>query len=328
MMVPMICAAFAAALLTFLAAAVPAAVPGLAGRIIWVSDRDGTPDLYTMDAGGGDVVRLTRDPDREEYPKVSPDRAQVAFISSRSGKRELWVMPLAPGAAARQLTRSPDSLEVMEPDWSPGGTAIAYNVVSLNLRDPKAARVVGEVWRMDADGAGARRLIEAAGLHFNPVFSPDGKRLLAVANDFATYFDHPLAPHLFDARGGGRRRLTAGFDAHAAWCGPGHIVYVNFPDRSVDSTATAGIWRLAVADCAAAGAAERLTPVEWQGSPRLPNADPSGRWLVFTADPQGKAVAEGEPAQKHYDVFELDLESHDLRRLTDDEHMDEGAWWY
>jgi Tol biopolymer transport system component len=266
-------------------------------------------------------VRLTRDPHVEEYPKVSPDRSSVAFISNRTGKRELWVMPFAAGAPARQLTQSPDSLEVMEPDWSPDGKGIVYNVISTNLRDPKATEVVGEVWHMGAGGKDARRLINAPGLHFNPVFSSDGTQLLAVANDFETYFDHPLAPFVFDAGGGGRRRLTSGFDAHAAWCGSKHVVFVSFP---ADTTVSSGVWRLALAD----STRERLTPPAWKGSPRLPNADPSGRWLVFTADPQGKEVAGGMPAYKHYDVYKLDLETRTIEQLTKDEHLDEGAWWY
>jgi Tol biopolymer transport system component len=292
-----------------------------AERIIWVSDRDGTPDLYTMDTSGGGIERLTTTPEVEEYPKVSPDRSQVAFISNRTGKRELWVMPLAAGAPARQLTHSAQYTEVMEPDWSPDGRTIAYNVISINLRDPKAIRVIGEVWRMNADGSHAGRLIADPGLHFNPVFSPDGTRLLAVANDFTTYFNHPLAPFLFDSQGGGRKRLTDGFDAHAAWGGPEHIVYVHFP---ADTTQSAGVWRLALAG----GAPVRITSEKWKGSPRLPNTDPSGRWLVFTADPEGKPVASGERPYRNYDVFKLNLENSALTRLTDDEHMDEGAWWY
>lgn len=291
-----------------------------AGRIIWVSDRDGTPDLYTMNANGSQVERLTVTPEAEEYPKVSPDRSRVAFISNRSGKRELWVMAMTAGAPALQLTRSPQYFEVMEPDWSPDGGTIAYNLISINLRDPKAIKVVGEVWRMNADGSNAGRLIDHPGLHFNPVFSSDGKQLLAVANDFTTYFDHPLAPFLFDA-GGGRKRLTDGFDAHAAWCGSDRIVYVHFP---ADTTQSSGIWRLGLTG----GAPERVTPAEWKGSPRLPNADPSGRWLLFTADPEGKPVVAGESAYRHYNVFKLDLESRALEQLTRDEHLDEGAWWY
>jgi Tol biopolymer transport system component len=291
-----------------------------AGRIIWVSHRDGTPDLYTMDAEGKDIVRLTDDADREEYPKVSPDKSGVAFISDRSGKRELWVMALS-GGEPRQLTRSAEGLEVMEPDWSPDGRTIAYNVISLNLRDPEAKSVVGEVWRMNRDGSSTERLIESPGLHFNPVYSADGERLLAVANDFTTYFDHPLAPFLFDAEGGGRRRLTEGFDAHVSWCGGETIVYVNFP---ADSTVTPGIWRMSIDG----GEPVRLTPPEWTASPRLPNADPTGRWLVFTADPEDRPVGEGEPSLVHYDVYKLDLESGKLTPLTRDEHLDEGAWWY
>jgi Tol biopolymer transport system component len=301
-------------------AVTPLPPPPFAGRIIWVSDRDGTPDLYTMDANGGDVARLTEDPDREEYPKVSPQKSQVAFISNRTGKRELWVMPLE-GGAARQLTHSPDSLEVMEPDWSPDGKTLAYNVISLNLRDREATRVVGEIWCMNGDGSSPRRLIESPGLHFNPVYSPGGEQLLAVANDFATYFDHPLAPFLFDSAGGGRRRLTDGFDAHASWCGSDAILFVHFPE---DTTATPGIWRKPIVG----GDAVRLTPPEWAASPRLPNADPTGRWLLFTADPEGRPVNAGEPAQKHHDVYKRDLESGRLHRLTDDEHLDDGAWWY
>jgi Tol biopolymer transport system component len=314
-------AAMAAAVLGIAVWVPPVAASGYVGRIIWVSDRGGRPDLYTMDGEGGHVVRLTDDPHVEEYPKVSPDRSKVAFISNRSGKRELWIMPFAARASARQVTHSPADLEVMEPDWSPDGRVIAYNVISTNLRDPNATRVVGEIWRVDAQGTSPTRLIEAPGLHFNPVFSADGKRLLVVANDYETYFDHPLAPFLFDAGGGGRRRLSRGFDAHAAWCGPEHVVVVNFP---ADTTAAPAVWRLALADTTR----ERISPVEWKGSPRLPNTDPSGRWLIFTADPDNKPIASGKSPYTHYDVFKLDLETRAMDRLTEDGHMDEGAWWY
>ncbi|MBM3515696.1 MAG: hypothetical protein FJX59_18575, partial [Alphaproteobacteria bacterium] len=56
-------------------------------------------------------------------PAWSPDSRQIAFVSDRSGKTELWVHDLSSGAQ-RQLTDL--DTEVQYPSWSPDGGRIAF----------------------------------------------------------------------------------------------------------------------------------------------------------------------------------------------------------
>ena len=77
-------------------------------RILFSSRRDGQSknDLYTMDAGGGDVSRLTDTPDAGEWSaKFSRDGAQIAFVREADDGWSVWLMradrsgAAAPGGA-------------------------------------------------------------------------------------------------------------------------------------------------------------------------------------------------------------------------------------
>ena len=49
-------------------------------RIAWVSTRDGNQDIYTVDADGKDVKRLTNDPAPDNNPSWSPDGKQHRLL--------------------------------------------------------------------------------------------------------------------------------------------------------------------------------------------------------------------------------------------------------
>src|SRR5262249_5331541 len=48
------------------------------GRIAWISDRDGDPDLYVAYADGTNVVELTHNSAAESSPIWSPDGTSIA----------------------------------------------------------------------------------------------------------------------------------------------------------------------------------------------------------------------------------------------------------
>ncbi len=67
-----------------------------------MSDRDGTADLYLMDADGGNVRRLTSTPETERGPDWSPDGAAILFSVDGEGRSELSLVN-ADGSELRGL---------------------------------------------------------------------------------------------------------------------------------------------------------------------------------------------------------------------------------
>jgi TolB protein len=87
-------------------------------KIVFVSERDGNFEVYSVNADGSERRNLTRDPGHDSDPAWSPDGRKIAFVTKRDGNFEIYVMN-ADGSGPRNLTRNtaPDR----GPVWSPGG---------------------------------------------------------------------------------------------------------------------------------------------------------------------------------------------------------------
>ena len=138
------------------------------------SDARGFSDLVRM-APGVAPVYLTQSPRGSFEPSVSPDGRRVAFVSSRDGDPELYVMDISAAAAvpdtgARRLTESPREDGV--PSWSPDGQWLMF----LSRRETHRVRVY--VMRVPATGPGVdvRAISGAAALgdERDAAWSPDG----------------------------------------------------------------------------------------------------------------------------------------------------------
>jgi len=88
------------------------------GDLIAFSGRDEKRvfDIYTVAVASGEIKRLTTAAGTNEKPSWSPNGRFVLFSSTRSGKRQLWVM--APdGSNQRQLTE--EQRGASDPAWGP-----------------------------------------------------------------------------------------------------------------------------------------------------------------------------------------------------------------
>jgi Tol biopolymer transport system component len=99
------------------------------------------------------------------HPRLSPDGKRLAFTALD----RLWVMDYPNGKARR--VSSTDAGE-HHPAWSPDGRHIAY----VTWSDFEG----GHVNKVAVDGGIPQRLTELASFYSEPVFSPDGQRILLV----------------------------------------------------------------------------------------------------------------------------------------------------
>jgi tol-pal system beta propeller repeat protein TolB len=106
-------------------------------HVAFVSDRDGNPEIYVMEADGGAPVRLTYDPADDEDPVWSPDGQLIAFHSNRKGSYDIFAMT-PDGARTFRLTdtRTHDR----HPAWSPDGQYLAFE---MDRRDIYILRLDG-----------------------------------------------------------------------------------------------------------------------------------------------------------------------------------------
>lgn len=97
----------------------------------------GNPDIYLIDADGGQPRRLTTDPAEDVAPSWSRDGQFIYFGSTRSGRMEIWRISVS-GGPATQITRH-GGFECFE---SPDGRHVYYT----------KGRSLPGIWKMPRDG--------------------------------------------------------------------------------------------------------------------------------------------------------------------------------
>ncbi|MEJ2011937.1 MAG: DUF5050 domain-containing protein, partial [Anaerolineales bacterium] len=180
-------------------------------QLVYMRWESGQPDLYLMDEWGAEAAALVHDPAYDEFPSWSPDGEWVLFDSDRSGRFQLYRISVATETLESLRTSeaeeaigslSPEGSKLLfearlgnanyqifsfdletgqllqltntvernvRPAWSPDGDEILF----ISARDGTP-----ELYRMNADGTGVRRLTEDLGIVNSPSWSPDGEWVL------------------------------------------------------------------------------------------------------------------------------------------------------
>lgn len=222
------------------------------------------------------------------FPAFSPDGSTLAFASDRSGRLEIYIRPLVPGA--REMPATSDGQDNVQPAWSPDGKYIAYHSVRR-----------GGLWLIPALGGSPRQL---SAFGSAPAWSPDGGRLafsslgLASLDGVAQYsasiwvLDSPTAP------GPEPRRLTQPGQPPT-----GHGPPVFSPDGHEVLFAADGVWAVR-----SDGSREprQVAP----GSALDVALSPDGRTLFWTGWERGNwhiwsapLAAAGEPAGERAELL-------------------------
>ncbi|MGH8236883.1 MAG: CehA/McbA family metallohydrolase, partial [Steroidobacteraceae bacterium] len=147
--------------------------------------------LWRQQIGNDRAVELTHGPGYDYQPDWSPDGRRIVFARHHNNAIELWQLDVSSGTA-QQLTAT-DAVN-LEPRYSPDGRRLAY------VSTAGSGHFNLFVAAIDADKLGAARAVVApheskiARYYYskhdhtiNPAWTPDGKRLVFVANREIAY---------------------------------------------------------------------------------------------------------------------------------------------
>ncbi len=155
------------------ATAIPPMMLGSAYRLAFVSGRDGSDDIFTVDPDGYRLKNLThaqKKSGRDSDPQWSPDGAQIAFVSDRDGNADIWVMNID-GSGAKNLTRA-NTGDDLAPRWSPDSRRIVYTAFRGSDAD---------VYVMNRDGGDPQNVSKSDGDDLQPAWSPDSTQIVFVS---------------------------------------------------------------------------------------------------------------------------------------------------
>ena len=174
-------------------------------RIVWHSNRGGTFRLYIADIDGRNVRQLTP-PDStrgslDADASWAPDGRRIVFAASRTPKG-LYFMDVDTGVLSHFAAAGEDA---EDPAWSPDGTRIAFQ----SKRDGNQ-----EIYVINVDGTGLRRLTNHPAVDGRPAWSPDSQWIA-----FESERDGKLDIYIMRADGTDVRRVTTndGKNGWASW---------------------------------------------------------------------------------------------------------------
>jgi TolB protein len=136
------------------------------------SSRGGYPNIYVMDASGGNVKRLTSG----KGPDVAPSwnrktGSQIAFVSGRTGLPQIYTME-SDGTNVQRMT---DQGYAVSPNWSPNGQFLTLSWMrKYGPGEPGS----NDIYLMDIASKQWVQLTHDGGRNDYPCWSPDGRHIV------------------------------------------------------------------------------------------------------------------------------------------------------
>ncbi len=269
---------------------------GLAGvartKLAFTSDRDGErmngpvgeraiSNIYMADYDGVNQTRVTATRSLDLAPVFSPDRKAIAYFTYRTGFQDIIVAYLAQG---RHTTPAAGTAEKQNylPVFSPDGTKIAFT----SGRDGNP-----EIYVMNTDGSGVRRLTNHPENDVTPTWAPTGNQIAFTSNRSGN-------PQIWimNADGSGLQQITRESHCDRATWSPAPFNEIAYTSRS------GGGFDIRVFDFATRST---RTITDGIGSNEQPAFSPNGRHIAFTSTRAGREQ-----------IFTIDRDGKNLRQLT------------
>lgn len=142
------------------------------GRLAFGININGNTDVYSVQADGQDLQRLTTDPGFDACAAYSADGQKIAYCSGQGGGPvQVWTMN-QDGSDKQQITHM--GVVAIFPDFSPDGSKIVFCA---------GATVFGrDIYVVNSDGSDLTRLTSGVGNNVYPAFSPNGRKIVFTSN--------------------------------------------------------------------------------------------------------------------------------------------------
>ena len=240
-------------------------------------------DIWTVPTSGGVASLLVSHPATEARPLYSPDGKQLAFISTRTGNGDIYLLTFSSGELKR-LTFD-DSLDQLD-GWSRDGRWIYFSSGSKDVGG------LNDIFRVSVSGGTPMQV--SADRYTNEFFSapsPDGTTIAFSARGIASgqwwrkghsHLDESEIWLLrsFDAEGGTYERVTPAGGAKELWPmwnGDGRtLFYVSDRSDAGNKNGVQNIWAITPGH----GEAKRLSSFR-DGRVIWPSVSYDGREIVF-----------------------------------------------
>jgi dipeptidyl aminopeptidase/acylaminoacyl peptidase len=220
--------------------------------------------LWRVALGGGRAEQITNG-DLDTRPRFSPDGRSLLFLSTRSGKSQPWVLPLA-GGEPTQLAEFEGQVGAAE--WSPDSRTVSALAESGEERfrvgdpeSPTARRISGLNWRLDgagireqftslwvvpARGGRPRRLTEPSFEVTQAFWATDSKRIGFLADlrrEPEVLLEEPQA-WTVALRGGRPAKLAhlPGEIVSAAWSTKGDLAFLGVDEPGAVGSVSITLW--------------------------------------------------------------------------------------
>lgn len=257
-------------------------------EILFMSNRDGDWDIYTMALADRSVTNLTDNDADDGFASYSADGGAITFLSNRDAALNPYMMDADGGNVHPVANDLPTILSVLGSGRLNWDYADRWEAASafVSLRDLNL-----EVYLSGSDGE--RNLTRNGAVDWYPAWSADGSQIA-----FASDRDGNQEIYVIDADGGNPRRLTdaPGDDLYPMWWGS---VLVFMSDRDIPfAHGQIGLYSLDLAaddpQIQRVGAETTVTwldPQIWrENGSQIYAMNAGGNWDIFLADSVGRNV--------------------------------------
>jgi TolB protein len=143
------------------------------GSLLFVSNRNGAFDLYSLSFDERQLTQLTRNVGNVVSPDYSPDGSRIVFANlTQNQSSSVWVVN-STGLNPHMIYQGLNT--IVSTAWSPDGSTIAYAMSRGVVNEY-------EIFLMDADGRNNRQVSKGMlGIGGSIDWSPDGRYLLIYA---------------------------------------------------------------------------------------------------------------------------------------------------